>query len=262
MGWGGLRGAISLALALSLPAALGQDRELLRIMAFGVVLFTLLGQATTMRPLVRWLRIVTRTEAQEEYEMRHARLAALRAAETHVDRLHQEGLLSVPTWERLQPYIAERTTALSEAVREVLRSAPALEAEELDTGWRELLRAQKGALLGLRRDGVISEEVFATLTAEVDSMLADAEVSLPAVAETTAQFIEVNLANDSFAAGKTVAELDLPRAAVVVSIRRADSLLIPRGDTLLEQGDIVTLLAEREHVAGVREALHLPPRPL
>jgi NhaP-type Na+/H+ or K+/H+ antiporter len=36
-----------LALALSLPAAL-PDHELLRIMAFGVVLFTLLGQGTTM----------------------------------------------------------------------------------------------------------------------------------------------------------------------------------------------------------------------
>ena len=40
--WSGLRGAISLALALSLPAALGSDRDLLRIMVFGVVLFTLL----------------------------------------------------------------------------------------------------------------------------------------------------------------------------------------------------------------------------
>ena len=47
MFWGGLRGAISLALALSLPASL-PERELLRVMAFGVVLFTLLAQGTTM----------------------------------------------------------------------------------------------------------------------------------------------------------------------------------------------------------------------
>ncbi len=46
--WGGLRGALSLALALSLPAAFGDDRFLLRTMAFGVALFTLLIQATTM----------------------------------------------------------------------------------------------------------------------------------------------------------------------------------------------------------------------
>lgn len=86
------------ALALSLPSALGADRDLIRVMAFGVVLFTLLGQATTMRPLIRWLRIVTRGEAQVEYEMRHARLTTLRAADARLDRLHAEGLLSTPTW--------------------------------------------------------------------------------------------------------------------------------------------------------------------
>lgn len=92
--WGGLRGAISLALVLSLPAALGDDRALLRVMAFGVALFTLLVQGTTMNALMRRLGVITRSEAQIEYEMRHARMAALRAAEAHLDRLHREGLIS------------------------------------------------------------------------------------------------------------------------------------------------------------------------
>jgi CPA1 family monovalent cation:H+ antiporter len=61
LNWGGLRGAISLALVLSLPTALGAERDLLRVMTFGVVLFSLLVQATTMRSLVRRLDIVTRT---------------------------------------------------------------------------------------------------------------------------------------------------------------------------------------------------------
>ena len=43
LAWGGLRGALSLALALSLPAAFGPDRELLRTMAFGVALVYLAG---------------------------------------------------------------------------------------------------------------------------------------------------------------------------------------------------------------------------
>jgi len=48
--WGGLRGAISLALALSLPASLGDQRTVIQSMAFGVVLFTLLIQGSTMKP--------------------------------------------------------------------------------------------------------------------------------------------------------------------------------------------------------------------
>jgi NhaP-type Na+/H+ or K+/H+ antiporter len=54
--WGGLRGAISLALALSLPAAF-PDRELLRVMTLGVVVFLLLAQGATMGLLIRRLRL-------------------------------------------------------------------------------------------------------------------------------------------------------------------------------------------------------------
>ena len=73
LNWGGLRGAIALALALSLPAALGPGRDLVRVMAFGVVLFTLLVQSMTMKPLLRRLGIAARDPIQIEYEMRHAR---------------------------------------------------------------------------------------------------------------------------------------------------------------------------------------------
>ena len=54
---------------------------MLLVMAFGVVLFTLLVQSVTMSPLIRKLKIITRSDAQIEYELRHARLAALRSAD-------------------------------------------------------------------------------------------------------------------------------------------------------------------------------------
>ena len=56
--WGGLRGAISLALALSLTVEeLGPGLEILQAMAFGVVLFTLLVQGATMALLLRRLNL-------------------------------------------------------------------------------------------------------------------------------------------------------------------------------------------------------------
>jgi len=125
----------------------------------------------TMGGLVRWLKIVVRGEGQVEYEIRHARLTAMRAAETHLNRLHHEGLLSTHAWEKLQPDLARQVSNMAQAVREVLRADPLLEAEELDTAQREMFRAQRSALSGLRRDGVISDEVFETLTAEVDAAL-------------------------------------------------------------------------------------------
>ena len=255
LNWGDLRGAISLALALSLPATLSGDRDLLRVMAFGVVLFTLLVQSTTIRPLIRWLRIITYSEAQVEYEMRHARLTALRSADARLDRLHAEGLMSTPTWERLKKFVTQNAASLAEAVRDFLISDPALEAEELDIGWREFIRAQRSALLDLRHDGVISEEVFEKLTVEVDARLDEGYPALSPGVEDRVQFLEVTIPSDACIIGKTVAELGLPRAAVVVSIRRGEEIIIPRGDTRLRADDVITTLCESEYTTPVRELL-------
>jgi hypothetical protein len=54
-------------------------------------------------------------------------------------------------------------------VREVLHAAPKLRTEEMDTARREVLRAQRSALLGLRQDGVISQEVIEKRGAELDT---------------------------------------------------------------------------------------------
>ena len=59
--WSGLRGAVSVALALSLPADLPQ-RSLLQGIVFGATLLTLLIQGTTARPLVERLRLGTESE--------------------------------------------------------------------------------------------------------------------------------------------------------------------------------------------------------
>ena len=50
--WAGLRGAVSVALALSLPPDL-PNRQLLQGITFGIVLFTLLVQGTTVSAVVR-----------------------------------------------------------------------------------------------------------------------------------------------------------------------------------------------------------------
>ena len=255
LNWGDLRGAISLALVLSLPISLGAERDLLQVMAFGVVLFTLLVQSTTMAPLIRWLKIITRSEAQVEYERQHARLTALRNADTRLDRMHIDGLLSSHTSERLKQYITQQASPLADTVRNLLLGDPALEAEELDTGWREMLRAQRSSLLDLRRDGVISDEVFEQLSTDVDAQLSEGPPALPDEAVTRTQFLEVTIPDDSQAVGKTIAELGIPRAAVLVSIQRGDEVIIPRGDTLLRVGDVVTTLCERETIASVKGLL-------
>lgn len=168
LNWGGLRGAIALALALSLPAALGPEREMVRVMAFGVVLFTLVVQGMTMKPLLRWLSITVRNPVQSEYELRHARMLAFRAAAIQLDTMQRDGFLSENAWEVLRPELLSRVEQMALGVRALQQAYPALALDEIRQARRELLRAERSALRTLQRDGVISLEVFEKLVAEVD----------------------------------------------------------------------------------------------
>ena len=181
MYWGGLRGAIALALVLTIPAdgAFTDIVNQLRSMAFGVVLFTLVFQGISMDWLVKKLKLVQRSVFQEEYERRHARFVAGRAAYDYLRRMSQQGLISEHTWQRLAPVIERQNDTLVDAVRQVITSDPAVEAEELDTAHRQALRAQRSALTGLLRDGVISEENYSQLVSEVDSALTEQSFNWP-----------------------------------------------------------------------------------
>jgi CPA1 family monovalent cation:H+ antiporter len=58
--WGGLRGALALALALGLPPEISH-REQIVTAAFGVVAFSILVQGLTMTPLLHWLKELPQT---------------------------------------------------------------------------------------------------------------------------------------------------------------------------------------------------------
>ena len=51
--WGGLRGGLSIALALNLPDDMGDVKSLILILTYAVVLFTILVQGLTMEKIVK-----------------------------------------------------------------------------------------------------------------------------------------------------------------------------------------------------------------
>jgi monovalent cation:H+ antiporter, CPA1 family len=176
--WGGLRGAISLALALSLPATLGTARDEIQTMAFGVVLFTLLVQGLTMKPLINKMDLIQRSEAQEEYQRRHARAVMAKASHERLENMFQEGFISAHLWGRLSKPIKQHAEALADAVEESLRADPELEFQELNSAFRDLLQSQRSALSRLQRDGIIAEEIYSQLLGEVDSALSEPRSNL------------------------------------------------------------------------------------
>lgn len=176
--WGGLRGAISLALALSLPASLGPERDEIQAMAFGVVLFTLLVQGLTMKPLINKMNLIQQSEAHQEYERRHARAVMARASYDRLESMFKEGLISAHLWERLSKPIKQHAEALAKAVDEALHINPELEIQELNSALRDLLQQQRIAVTTLLRDGIISEDTYSQLLGEVDSALTEPRSNL------------------------------------------------------------------------------------
>jgi CIC family chloride channel protein len=69
---------------------------------------------------------------------------------------------------------------------------------------------------------------------------------------TAAGFFDFTVHPLSKALGKQISELALPRQAVLVSIRRGRELILPRGDTTLQENDIVTAICEHDSLEQLK----------
>lgn len=169
--WGGLRGAVSLALALGLPVELGPERAVVQAMAFGVVFITLLTQATTMEPLLKQLKLVGRPQSEVAYDRTRGRLLALRAAHKHLAAMHQKGELSARAWSVLEAEMAKAEQEVTDELHHLVQTDPALQEKEIAAARREGLIAQRGILYSLQHDGLIDSEIFTDLSLEIDEKL-------------------------------------------------------------------------------------------
>ncbi len=61
--WGGLRGGLAVALALSIPQGQGTERNLLLVATYVVVVFSILVQGLTIAPLLRRLKLTSKHRA-------------------------------------------------------------------------------------------------------------------------------------------------------------------------------------------------------
>jgi len=168
--WGGLRGAISLALALSLPWSLPY-RDLLMPMGYGVVLFTLLFQGTTIKFLLNSLGLIQKLKRKIARETRWGKLYARRMGLRHLMKLKEEGLLSGTMWNGIFEEYKESDKELGKDLTTLFAEYPELERELIIQVRREALRAERSALGEIQFRGLLSEEVYTELIEETDRRL-------------------------------------------------------------------------------------------
>jgi CPA1 family monovalent cation:H+ antiporter len=168
--WGGLRGSVSLALALGLSEAI-PERSLVISLTFGYVFFSLVVQGLTMRPLLHRLGLGLRQREREEYEQVRAQLLALRAGWEYLRTLREDGVLSGPVWEQMNSEFRLAGQRLSQEMERLYQEYGDLRAEELSATRQEVLRIQKATLQDLLHKGALGELAYRRLVAGLDEQL-------------------------------------------------------------------------------------------
>jgi CPA1 family monovalent cation:H+ antiporter len=165
--WAGMRGAVSLAAALSLPIDPQHfpARDLMIFLAFCVILATLVGQGLTLPWLVRRLGVVASTGPDTEEAQ--ARLAAVEAALRRLADLPAEYPGHVELIDQLKArYDHEATHVWPHA------EGPQDDAEREALDHMEIrnavIAAEREAVIRLRDDGIISDDVLHRLERDLD----------------------------------------------------------------------------------------------
>lgn len=169
LAWGGIRGALSIVLALGLPRDL-PHRDQLVTMTVGVVLTSILVQGLTMAPLLRRLGLVARA-GSVAYERRMAELRVASAGLAEVEALLQGNRITVDDARRLRaPYQVRMEGATAGiAALEATTSDLALRRRELAV--RHLLTVERDRLTSELRDESIASEVHDDLQKAVAGRL-------------------------------------------------------------------------------------------
>jgi hypothetical protein len=161
LAWAGMRGVVSMAAALALPARFPQ-RELLIFLTFAVIFVTLVGQGLTLPALIRRLEVVEPADraAVEEAKIR-ARIA--QAALDRLDELDRD--LDLPQ-DRLQ-HLRQRYQRRIDRRREVQDADTGLDETLVRVG-QALLNAERLELERLRDQQGISPAVFRSVRRDLD----------------------------------------------------------------------------------------------
>ena len=171
LSWAGMRGVVSLAAALALPTTLPAGgpfpaRDALIIVTLTVIVFTLLGQGLSLPWLIRRLHLAADPGLRAEEASARQRL--LEAATARIDQLY-------PVWPGHRPLLDQLRDTYRHRSEHIERQR---DPSAADGGDRELIEhreirrtvidSEREALMRLRAEGEISDDVLRNLERELD----------------------------------------------------------------------------------------------
>jgi monovalent cation/hydrogen antiporter len=171
VGWSGMRGAVSLAAALAIPLRTDAggtfpERDLILFLTFAVIFSTLVLQGLSLPTVIRRLGVTDDGSADRE-ELK-ARLVATKAALAQIDALAEEDWTRDETIERMRAmyeYRKRRFAARAGKIEDDGYEDRSLAYQQMVVS---VLAAEREALVRLRNEGTISNEVMNRLIRDFD----------------------------------------------------------------------------------------------
>ncbi|MGZ8782607.1 MAG: Na+/H+ antiporter [Gaiellaceae bacterium] len=178
--WSGMRGGVSLAAALAIPLATDAGepfpgRNLVLFLTFAVIFGTLVIQGLSLPAVIRLLRLEDdgEDEAREEAQ---ARIHAASAGLMRLDELAEEDWVRPDTAERIRGSYGFRRDRFAAWLDGGDDGSIEARSQDFQRLRRELLNAERNAILELRRSGQISDEVARRVARDLD--LEDARLEI------------------------------------------------------------------------------------
>jgi monovalent cation/hydrogen antiporter len=171
LAWSGMRGAVSLAAALALPLTTDAGeafpaRDLIIFLTFAVILTTLVVQGLSLPALIHRLGISD--DGSEQNEEVRARLVATKAALARIDALAAEDWTREDTLDRLRGAYEYRKRRFAARAGKIEDDGYEDRSLAYQRTLQAVLAAQREALVTMRDDGAISNELMNRLLREFD----------------------------------------------------------------------------------------------
>ena len=168
--WSGMRGLVSLALAIAIPIAMhnGQSfpyRNLIIFLTIITILFTLIVQGLSLPTVIKWLG-VGKDDKAEQKKIEKIYQKITEQAIKHMKQDSSREGYSTRALKRVEKYYSNRVVQTSDA-EESPAEAQALRYESEDL-LSNILKYEREQLASLRKRGEISEEIFIKIIRKID----------------------------------------------------------------------------------------------
>lgn len=177
LNWGGLKGSLSIALALSLPPTF-EGRDDILVLTFSVVLFSLIVQGMTIKPLIRKLRIFGGEKGIQQYEEVVAGIYRCETAIKDWEDMQEKSCITMKELEELKNEYLEKLIQYYNQLEELYKKHPEIKEKLLRSAKRDALYAEYQAVHELSKREIISDAVGSKQKLEIIEKIEAIEVMM------------------------------------------------------------------------------------